>query len=271
MASPHARSTAATALITAVYYDTYLTNEPDEAFRLTNVSDAQVDLSDWIVTDGEGTFALNGSLPAGASIWVAAEAVSFTQEFGFAPDYEYRADTNPAIPKLAMPGSFVLANSGDEIVLKNDAEPEMDCVAYEDADLTTYEWSGPALEPYGGTGVGIERFALLGPDEEEGFGIEGQILYCKLDRATGLPVPDTDTIAYWAQDPDDSANGKRAMYAGWDLGRYFFTKTFTETTRLTYAIPPDHICEAARQSHQPCVWSVGRSLATFRWAARQPG
>ena len=57
MVSPHVRSTSTTVLITAVYYDTYLTNEPDEAFRLTNVSDSSVDLNGWGITDEEGTVA----------------------------------------------------------------------------------------------------------------------------------------------------------------------------------------------------------------------
>jgi hypothetical protein len=75
-----------TILITAFYYDTYLTGEPDEALRLMNVIGSGVDLTNWTVTDGEGTLTLQGTLPAGASIWIARQAVSFTEEFGFSPD-----------------------------------------------------------------------------------------------------------------------------------------------------------------------------------------
>jgi hypothetical protein len=43
---PPAHSASSTILITAVYYGTYLTGEPDEALGLMNVSDVPVDLTD---------------------------------------------------------------------------------------------------------------------------------------------------------------------------------------------------------------------------------
>jgi hypothetical protein len=86
-----------------VYYDTYLTDEPEEAIRLMNVSDSPVDLSGWTVTDGEGTIALESSLDARESIWIAREAASFALEFGFSPDYEYDAETAPLSPTLHSP------------------------------------------------------------------------------------------------------------------------------------------------------------------------
>jgi hypothetical protein len=49
---PLAHSASSTILITSVYYDTYLTGEPDETFRLMNVSGAPVDLTNWTATDG---------------------------------------------------------------------------------------------------------------------------------------------------------------------------------------------------------------------------
>src|SRR5512136_3105945 len=76
-----ASATSSTILISAVYYDTYLPSEPDESFQLTNVSANAVDLSNWSVTDGEGTITLTGSLDARASIWIANRAVSYTLEF----------------------------------------------------------------------------------------------------------------------------------------------------------------------------------------------
>ena len=97
-----ARSASNTVLVTAVYYDTYLTDEPDEAFRLMNVGGSTVDLSGWSVTDGpgEGTITLQGSLAPGVSIWIAREADEFALEFGFSPAYEYEGDTDPAVPDL---------------------------------------------------------------------------------------------------------------------------------------------------------------------------
>jgi hypothetical protein len=116
-----ARSASTTVLITAVYYDTYHTNEPDEAFRLMNISGATVDLAAWTVTDGpsEGAITLGGTLADGASVWIAREAASFALEFGFSPDYEYGADSDPAVPNLSLSGNLALANTGDELVLKD--------------------------------------------------------------------------------------------------------------------------------------------------------
>jgi hypothetical protein len=206
------------------------------------VSGSPVDLTNWTVTDGEGTLTLQDTLPAGASVWIARQAVSFTAEFGFPPDYEYESDTDPAVPNLARSGAFELANTGDQVILRDDGAAIVDSVVYEGADPTGTGWTGPGIYPYGGDTVGIEGFAQQEQDVEA-FGLEGQVLYRKLDQATGLPVPDTHTAADWAQATDDPINGKKVMYPGWDLERYFRTETFTEAATLTYAVAPDNIYE----------------------------
>jgi hypothetical protein len=226
MVPPPANSASTTVLITAVFYDTYLTGEPDEAFRLMNVSGSAVDLVGWTVTDGptEGTITLSDTLAAGASVWIARHAVSFTLEFGFHPDYEYGSDSDPLVPNLATSGTFELANTGDQVILKDAGAVIVDSVVYEAGDPTGTGWSGPGVYPYGGDTVGIERFA----QEDQGieaFGKEGQVLYRKLDQATGLPIPDTDTAEDWAQATAigdnglDPINGKKAQYPSRDLER----------------------------------------------------
>jgi hypothetical protein len=134
------------------------------------------------------------------------EADDFTLEFGFPPDYEYGADTDQAVPDLTTSGTFALANTGDEIVLKDDGAVIVDSVVYEGGDPTGTDWTGPGIDPYGGDTVGLERLAQEGQDIET-FGKEGQVLYRKLDQATGLPVPDTDTAADWAQATAVEDNG----------------------------------------------------------------
>jgi cardiolipin synthase len=215
-------------LITAIYYDTCLTNEPDEAFRLMNVSASPVDLTGWTATDEEGTVTLAGTLDAGQSIWIARQADGFEAEFGFSPGYEYGADTDPTVPDLALTGDLTLANEGDQLILKDGAGAVVDSVVYEDASAAGAGWTGGSIGPY----------------QQGSFGAEGQVLYRKLEQATGLPVPDTHTAADWAQATDDDINGKKVQYPGWDLERYFTTASFTETATVTYTIAPDNIYEA---------------------------
>jgi cardiolipin synthase len=220
-----AHSGSTTVIISAIYYDTYLTGEPDEAFQLMNVSASTVDLSSWTVSDGEGTVTLTGTLVAGATIWVSKEAASFTLEFGFKPDYEYGADTDGTVPDLALAGTLTLSNSGDELVLRDDSSTIVDSVVYEAGSTSGTDWTGGGIDPY----------------DQGYFGLEGQVLYRKLDQSTGLPVSDTDTASDWAQATDDDINGKKIMYPGWDLDRYASTRAFTETATITYTVAPDGI------------------------------
>ena len=61
-------------------------------------------------------------------------------------------------------------------------------------------------------------------------------------------MPDTDTYHDWAQATDDNINGKKVLYPGWDLERYFQTAKFTQTAVITYLIAPDNIFENVRQA-----------------------
>ncbi len=222
---------SATALISAVYYDTYLPNEPDEAFRLTNVSASAVDLTSWTVTDGEGTITLTGTLSPGASLWVARTAVSSTLEYGFQPAFEYGGNSDPGVPDLSTSGSVVLGNTGDELLLNDNTGATVDSVVWESGNPTGTGWNGATVTPY----------------DQGSFGIEGQILYRKLDQQTSLPVADSDTAADWAQATDDNINGKKVLYPGWDLDRYFQTAKFTQTAVITYLVAPDNIFSYVQQ------------------------
>ena len=78
------------------------------------------------------------------------------------------------------------------------------------------------------------------------FGEAGQILYRKLDQSTGLPVPDTDTRADWAQDPDDLIDGRKAQYPGWELERFFLPRSVAESATLEVFLTPDNSFAAIR-------------------------
>ena len=113
-----ARASSSSVIISALYYDTYLSGEPDEAIRLTNVSGSPQSIAGWTLGDGEGAVTLTSTLDSGNSVWVTANAISFTLEFGFAPDYEFASDSDPLVPQLPFTGTLSLANDGDEVVLR---------------------------------------------------------------------------------------------------------------------------------------------------------
>ncbi|MBN1658674.1 MAG: lamin tail domain-containing protein [Anaerolineae bacterium] len=220
-------------VLDAVYYDGYAAYDRDEAVRLVNVHDSRVDLGGWSLGEVQAragaVFPAGTDLAAGERIWCAREATAFEAQFGFKPNFE-TDDTDPAVPELAgaWPG---LANDGGACVLRNFDGEIVDALVYEDGDTSTPGWSGPALFPWTSGGY---------------FGTEGQILYRKRDEATGLPWsgPATGTAAAWAQDPTDPRLGRRVLYPGWDLDRFFHTARVTETANLVVAIAPDHLLDA---------------------------
>lgn len=221
-------------LISALYYDTYLTGEPDEAFRLYNPLAQPVPLDGWRVAVGSRsvTFPPGMTLSPHAHVWCARRATDFRRSFAFLPGCEYVADTDPTVPNLT--GSApTLANTGGRVTLTSPDGRYQDVLVYEGGDTGQSSglpgWQGPAVNPYRPT---------------RSFGAEGQILYRKLAQVTGLPVTDTDTGRDWAQDPDDVLDGRKAQYPGWDLDRFFLSHPITETATLQVIVAPDHSFDA---------------------------
>ena len=217
-------------LIESLYYDGYAAYDYDEAVRLMNVSTATVDAGGWALakggSTGQVTFPPGTLLAPGQALWCAWRATAFEQQFGFKPDFE-TGDTDPAVPE--MDGAWPrYANDGSECQLKDAGGALADVVVYEGGEAAMPGWLGPALWPW---------------SPNTYFGAEGQILYRKRDEATGLPWPDTDSAADWAQDDADSLYGRKALYPGWDLDPFFWTARLTQTAVLTVAIGPDHLLE----------------------------
>ena len=125
------QAASSTILINAIYYDTYLSGEPEESFQLINVSTNPVDLINWTVTDFEGVITLTGVLNPNQTLWIAREADDFYLEFGFEPDYEYQSNTDPAVPDLVRSGSLILADGGDQLAVRNASSTLVDAVVYE--------------------------------------------------------------------------------------------------------------------------------------------
>ena len=166
-------------LISALFYDTYLTDEPDEAFQIYNPTGVPVSLAGWQLSSGSRTvtFPADMMLAAHARLWCARSASHFVLSFGYQPEGEYAEDTAPDVPDLT--GSAPrFSNTGGRITLTSPDATYADVLVYEGGDTTTAGWQGPAVYPY---------------QPAQSFGVEGQVLYRKPDQRSGLPVSDTDT------------------------------------------------------------------------------
>lgn len=222
---------ASSILITGVYYDPFMTGEASEAIQLQNIGALPVAVGNWTVSDGEGTviFPRDAVLSPGEKIWLAKSATPFKSEFGFSPAYEYGGDSDAGVPDLTG-NAPSLTNAGDQVLLKDDSGMVIDALVYGNATLAAPDWYGGAVQPY--TFVGVSA--------------EGQILYRKMQESDGLPVPDTNTLQDWAQDGGDSRSGKRVLYPGWSLDRFFQTTKANADATLKYCVAPDHLFACVR-------------------------
>ena len=236
-------------LISALYYDTYITGEPDEAFQVYNPFLAPVALTGWKVTVGTRTvtFPAGMTLSGNARLWCARKAADFRRTFGMSPGCEYGGDTDPAVPELTG-AALTLTNTGGRVTLGSPTGSYADVLVYEAGDASAPGWLGPAVDPY---------------KRSTSFGEEGQILYRKLDQRTGLPVPDTDTRADWAQDPDDLINGRKAQYPGWELDRFFVPRVVTESATLKVFMAPDNSFAAMKTLLEGATSSIRFEGYTF--------
>jgi uncharacterized repeat protein (TIGR01451 family) len=230
-------------LISAVYYDTsYLGyDEPAEAVQVMNTGETAVSLAGVYLSDNEAQVALPDLwLNPGQKVWLARQEARFTLEFGFAPAWTY-GDLAPGL---------LFDNDGDEALLLDASGAVVDAVVIED---------GCAVEQSGwndGAGVYPYLFASYVP-------ADGQILYRKLDEATGRPLPDTDTVADWAQDPNDGALGRKLLYPGWDLDQFFFPSAATEDATTTLLVAPDNIYDGIARLITEAQTSIDLELYLF--------
>ena len=236
-------------LISALYYDTYLTGEPDEAFQIYNPLPSTVSLAGWKVTAGTRTamFPPGITLNGNTKLWCARKATNFRLTFGAPPGCEYGGDSDPAVPDLTG-AALTLTNTGGRVTLGNPNGSYADVLVYEAGDTSAPGWQGPAVYPY---------------KPSANFGEEGQFLYRKLDQSTGLPVPDTDTRADWAQDPDDIINGRKAQYPGWELDRFFMPRVVTEPATLEVFLAPDNSFAAMKTLLEGATSSIRFEGYTF--------
>ncbi len=219
-------------LISAVHYHGY-NSYNDEAIQLTNVEAFTVSLMNWRLSEGNSTGAVTFpafDLAPGQRTWATNHADAFYAMFGEWPDFA-RVPTGSV---LSLTGTWLsLPNdSGADIKLADASGALRDRLLYGSATtMPGGGWDSAAVQPYTPTTA---------------FAREGQILYRKLDKATGLPG-DTDTSADWAQDRADPITGRRVRYPGWNLERFYRTVQITETARLTVGIAPDNAFQVISQ------------------------
>ena len=236
-------------LISAVYPDGYQTGGKDEAFQLMNVGSQEIDITGWSVTNNKTTVTFSTvTLAPNAKIWCSRDAMAFEEEFGVPPDFEYGEDSNPDVPNMTGTPLNLIQKRG-ELVLLNVEGILVDAMVYKAGNVAQPGWEGDSVKPYS-----VGR-------------VKGQIFYRKLDQTTGRPVPDTDTVADWAQDPNDPINGRKVMYPGWNLDEYFQTTKVTETANLTILVAPDNACEPIREQIESAKHSIDIEVYTFEHAA----
>ncbi|HZY42372.1 MAG TPA: phospholipase D-like domain-containing protein, partial [Anaerolineae bacterium] len=251
-AKPYVPTPPGSVLISAVHADAYVTGQLDEGFRLTNVSTRTITLTNWIATDGpgEGLVNLTGTLVPRQTIWLARNVLAFTSQFGFKPDYEYEADSDPTVPNLNGIALDLVATN-DELVIREGANNWIDAVVWGTGQITDTGWLS------GWVGQNVLRYS------NSSIGLTGQLIFRKLDEATGEIISDTNTALDWANDRTDPVAGRKVQYAGWDLDQLWPTAKVTATANLTVAIAPDNAYRVISNFLGSAQHSIVMEMHTF--------
>ncbi|HDS45091.1 MAG TPA: hypothetical protein ENN68_03175 [Methanomicrobia archaeon] len=154
ISAAHYRESEARVLITELYPDTTMRNELDEYVAVTNFGARAVNLAGWSLTDTEGTLIFPAfELAPHQTLYVTRNASAYMAHRGAVvegcrkPEFEYGPDSDPAVPQLETRGmTFALRNTGDEVILVNDAGEEVDAVIYGECSYTGEGWHGAPLQ-----------------------------------------------------------------------------------------------------------------------------
>ena len=157
-----AEVTSQNPIITEVYYDTYLSGDTDGEFiRVHNPTESSINIGGWQITDlgGAITFPEWANINAEGSLYLAYNATAFYEEMLQKADFEYGVDSNTT-PDMTKSGSLKLANSGDEVILKDDEGRIIDVVIYGNSDYTGAGWIGTPVK-------GVKPGVILERDRNE--------------------------------------------------------------------------------------------------------
>jgi phosphatidylserine/phosphatidylglycerophosphate/cardiolipin synthase-like enzyme len=237
-------------LISALHFDAYGGSQGDEGFQLTNVSTQPITLANWsaVKSPSPGEIYLTLTLQPDQSIWIAKTAITFTQQFGFKPDYKYTADNDASVPTLTVK-SVPAFGDGGKLVLREGLTNTIDAIIWgtPTTPLTDTQWIGSNVQRYSGGNVAAS----------------GQIIYRKLDEATSKIVSDTNTALDWANDRADPVSGRKTQFPGWDLEQFWQTAKVTQTATLTVAIAPDNAYRVISDVLGSAQSSIKMELHTF--------
>jgi len=120
-----------------------------EFFSVFNPSRETLALSNWTVSDGEGSICFPSScvIAARSEAVVARNASRFLEQNGRLPDFSL--SPNPlGVRTLSAVGAFRLANDGDELILSDPGDDIIDALAFGPAGSTgdiAGCWHGPSI------------------------------------------------------------------------------------------------------------------------------
>ncbi|MGB2841340.1 MAG: phospholipase D-like domain-containing protein [Halobacteriota archaeon] len=145
-------------IITEVYYDTYLKGDTDgEYIRIHNPTGSSINIGGWQLTDLEGiiTFPEWADINAGGSLYLAYNATAFYDEMLQSADFEYGVNSD-STPNMIIDGGLKLANTGDEVILKDNEDETIDIVIYGNSMYAGVGWTGTPVKDVS-EGVILER------------------------------------------------------------------------------------------------------------------
>lgn len=249
------RPAAGQLLIWAAYIDTWLpvadplqgADETDEAIAVINLGQTPIDLAGCALSDKanhKATFPALLLQPQQV-VWAARDGELFKTMFGGWPAFDYdtgalsSAESANGVRKMTLTGSatgpLALSNGTETIKLWAADNTVLDVLPYGKSNtfVDPVQWpQAGGVAPTAGYGPlinNIPRSSLF------------QIINRKIDACTGLPVPDTNTGADWATDPNDDVAGRRFFRPGQDLPLYATTLKVKEAvTKLKFLVSPDN-------------------------------
>ncbi|MFN8498019.1 MAG: phospholipase D-like domain-containing protein [Anaerolineae bacterium] len=224
--------------LSALYYDTTISGEPDESFQVWNLGSDEVSLLGWSVSDGAHTATFPDLVvPPRSGVWCAYSAAAFRFTFVTAPACEYGPATDQSAAHLAGP-ALHFSNTGGRLSLFAPSGAPADTLVYK-AGKAGDGWVGEAVQPW----------------HPLGFSEEGQILTRKRDEATGRPLADIGRATAWASDPADIFDGRRVRYPAWDMAAWQPFRSDTAAP-VTVALAPDAAFDTVRAALASATTSI---------------